>query len=162
MLLNEFWYRIYPLDPIVSAFQEAFPEHGITHETKLDESKFESISKNMHAFLRWMISWYQEYWPFVIEGFHMDPDSIYDDYKNDFKIIFFWYPNINSLDKLKAIRENDINEWTCDLSDDELLENIKFNILMSRKFEDFARINDIKFIDTSFDFQNSLKEALFW
>jgi 2-phosphoglycerate kinase len=82
--------------------------------------------------------------------------------KENLKICFIGYCNIAVQEKFKNIRNNFSydDEWTMDLTDEELLNEIKSFIEMSKYYKAECEQYNIKFFDTSLDFNSEIENVI--
>ena len=120
-LRDEFEATIFPLDAIVSSMDSAFPQLGITHFTSNQRTVCEKISPFIQA-----LAQHTEYegLNFVIEGYHISPETACVLHKKGFQCVFLGYMDIDVKAKITEIRTyTEIDHWTTSLSDHEL-ENL--------------------------------------
>lgn len=160
-IAKKYWIAHIPLDPIVTAFQEAFPKTGIGHKWWEDDQQFKKITKNIKKFLFAYINELDEEhkhnW-YVLEGFHMPIKAIIKTYKNTHTIIVIWYPNSTIEQKFKETRKYDKTNRTVNIKDNELKKLISNFISRSKKLYNICKKNKIIFVDTSENFKTTIKK----
>lgn len=153
---NHSVYNHFPVDYIATSFNKNFPACGINDRVIID-----SGSSNLSLFLSTIIEKMNKSEErYVIDSAHIMPSDIikYLDLEK-WIIIFVGYPNITPEEKFANIRENDdIASWTRNFSDDEMLNLTKQLIKVSQKIKSECLKYNIKFIDTSYNFKNTIEE----
>ncbi len=146
------------IDPILEAFEDVFPELGITHNANTHEKHLE-VCEKFRAFLCRMIDGLNVD-NFVIEGFRMPLGDLYKKYEATHHFFVFGFPTLSAEEKLHFCRTHDTNNWTNDMKDDELLDIFQFLIEESRYLqEDCARFG-IPFFDTGGNYREQVDKAL--
>jgi hypothetical protein len=85
---------------------------------------------------------------FVLEGFRLPLESIYDRYPQ-LQYFVFGFPNATVEERLEACRKHDISNWTNFMPDDELRNSMVFLIEESKRLQGICEKLDIPFFDTS-------------
>lgn len=160
MLCKKMNYKIISTDSLVSAFEQNFPQIGITRK-----DGFREKSKKMVPFIYTYLKKYKEDYPnerFIIEGCQLMPYHIMNTFdRNEFECICLGYPNSNSLEVLRNIRKNDekdLKSYSRKLSDEELLVRIDSWIALSKFLKNEAKSYRIPFIETDKDRNAKLNE----
>lgn len=97
---------------------------------------------------------------YVIDTCHIYPSDIYKENIENTIIIFLLYPNLDIDEKIKAIRKyNAENIWTNKYSDAENINNLEYGIAYSKKALSEAIKYNIKYYDTSKNFEKVIKRA---
>lgn len=147
------------IDPIIEAFQDVFPQLGITHDANSHEKHIE-VCQRFKPFLFRMIGGLDVF-NFVIEGFRIPLSDLYARYGKTHTILVFGYPNVTAKQKTEICRRYDVDNWTNDVHDDQELENIfKFLIEESRFLQEECDHLGIPFFDTGKDYHGMINRAL--
>lgn len=151
-------YNHFPVDYIATSFSRNFPHCGVNNKVIIDNG-----STNLSLFLSTIIEKIDERdEKFVIDSAHVMPKDIvqYID-REKWEIFFVGYPNILLKNKFNNIRMFDGKKsWTRNFNDEEMLELTKELIELSKKIEKQCKEYNIKFIDTSNNFFESLEQAV--
>lgn len=147
-----------PLDALVSAFQENFPEHGIVHH----ELELGEICKN---FLPFLTSFLEELdfegCAYCVDTYHIMPEGAAQ-LRSKFGLhtLFLGYPDADAGAKLRDIRKYpEKNDWTSKLPDREMDPLVQRFISQSRFFETECARLSIPFVDTGKEFNVALESA---
>ena len=159
MLHEEYNYSIISIDSFISALCDTFPNLGITHSNT--DNKFKLMPLFVFSYMSKIINEYPNQ-KFVLEGWHVYPNDIYEVFKkNDVKIICLGYTKISCEDSFKIIRNNEMeNSYTKKMSDEKLKQLISKHIEYSKVLQEQCKEKGIKFFDTSFDRKNVLKNVM--
>jgi len=153
---NNSIYNHFPVDYIATSFNKNFPNCGINNRVVID-----SGSVNLSLFLSTVIEKMDKSNErYVIDSAHIMPRDIikYLD-KEKWAMFFVGYPNITPEEKLVNIRNNDnITSWTRNFNDDEMLNLTKQLIEVSKKIKSECLKYNVKFIDTSYNFINTIDD----
>lgn len=152
-------YNHLPVDYIASSFKRNFPNCGINDKVIIDSDSSAKLSLFLSAVIE-KINKRDE--KFVVDSAHIMPKDIikYLD-KDKWEIIFVGYPNISIEDKFDNIRMFDSKTaWTRNYNDEEMLKFIKGLIETSKKIERECREYNIKFVDTSENFFETIGEIV--
>jgi len=98
---------------------------------------------------------------YCIEGDALEPSKVNElkEYKN-VHTIFLGFPNTKLEDKFKEVREyKDDYDWTEKLEDKELKSSIENTIKRSKYYKEECQKYDIKFIDTTKNFESQIQKA---
>lgn len=100
---------------------------------------------------------------YLVEGDPILPKFIAEfikEHKN-IKVTFLGYANTSTEKKLKQIREKHSGsyDWTNKISDEKLIESIKYNIDYSKYLQAECEKLELPYFDTSNNFEETLDEA---
>lgn len=153
MIVDKYKFNLVSIDAMRSAFSKVLPEHGIHHRHNQRKPDSELILIPFVAQYAIRLSeHYLKKIPCLVEGGSCTPKMAKELFPGeDFKIIALGYPDISAQDKFKAIRENDINDWTTTLSDSDLTVRCKENIEKSKILQDECNKLGVPFLNTSFN-----------
>lgn len=156
MKMDNLMYVHYKMDAIKRAMYEMYDK-----EKKHD---WRSVSKVMIKLIEKVIddneleSKQKEF--FVFDTPYLYPDDLKFINRGKVLVIFLGYTDVIPEDKLKDIRTNDSkNSWTAQLSDDEMIREIKCNIEYSRVLEKQCAQNEFAYFDVSHNMVEVLKEV---
>ena len=156
--MKRFHLQHIQIDPILEAFEDVFPELGITHNAFTSQSHNE-VCRRFKPFLFRMIDG-MEYDNFVIEGFRMPLEDIIETYAKTHQIFVFGYPQSTPAQKVAQCRKHDTVNWTNDL-DDKALEGIMaFLIEQSGRLKAVCDSRGIPFYDTGTEYWTVIQKAL--
>lgn len=151
-------YNHIPVDYIATSFKENFPNCKINNRVIIDDG-----SINLSLFLSTIIKHIEKNnEKFVLDSAHVMPHDIIK-YLNKEKwdIYFVGYPNIKPKTKLDIIRKSDSDtSWTRNYSDKEMLELVNGLIEISKKIEKECQEYNIRFIDTSKNFNETINAVV--
>lgn len=151
-------YNHIPVDYIANSFNENFPSCKINDRVIIDDG-----SINLSLFLSTVIKHIEKNKEkFVLDSAHVMPHDIikYLD-KEKWDIYFVAYPNIEPETKFDIIRKFDSDtSWTRHFSDKEMLELVNALIEVSKKIERECKEYDIRFIDTSENFEETINAVI--
>jgi hypothetical protein len=148
-----------PLDALVTAFQDNFPQHGIVHHNLT----LEEICRNFLPFLTSLLKEMNyEGTYFCADSYHVSPEGA-NRLRNELGVrpIFLGYPFSTIEQKFAEIRSNaQKDDWTSQVPDDQLRKLIgKFiseSILLKSSCDKFG----IPFFDTGSDFNGALETVV--
>jgi hypothetical protein len=149
------------IDPIIEAFEDVFPQLGITHNAHSLEKHVE-VCQKFNPFIQRMIDG-MDIGNFVVEGFRLPIKDLYEKYGSaGIQFFVFGYPNSTPEQKLEQIKKYDCGKgnWVDHMSDQELLEIFEFLIAESKLEENLCKKFGIPFFDTANDFNTKINEAL--
>lgn len=154
-LHDEFNYNHIPLDYFASSFKHNFRETKITSDVLMSGSEPLAIFIDR---VMSIIDCTEEL--FVIDSAHIKPEDLIKHINRDnWEIVYVGYPNIAPIEKLNSIRKyDDKDDWTGKKSDEELLEILSKLVTLSKSIEDDCKKHDIKFINTSKNFKETLNK----
>lgn len=160
MIHKDFGLSIVCVDSIISAFQNTFPNLNIshTHGRTCKSLITPFVSEYANAL---MYNHPNE--RFVIEGYHLTLDENIKQLfpKRLFDIIVLGYPQLTPEQVLKNVRQYEGEaDYTCALSDDELLSITSRHVQYSQEFQRMSQVLGLTFIDTSYNRPQVLKNVL--
>lgn len=139
------------LDAIVGTFEHVFPEHGICHDEGTLQMRISSVKDFAY---KWIEQNMYYNIPFVVEGYHINPEELREAYPDTLNIITLGYPNLTSEEKFKLTREFSTEpDWTLLHSDKEILEFFVRVIPEIKEFKSRMDLAGIPFFDTGEDFE---------
>jgi 2-phosphoglycerate kinase len=149
-------FSLFPADTVVSTMGRLFPEHGISHY----EEDHDKACETFRPFLRELLRHLEyEGFPFVIDTYHVLPLSLVE-LKDTYGIVFMGYPSVDPREKLRHIRRcARAQDWTEDVPDAVLFEQVQRYIDESRMLEDACSEIGIPFVDTSPRFEQAIQRA---
>jgi hypothetical protein len=145
------------IDPIIEAFQDVFPQLGITHKAPNLEEHID-VCQKFKPFIFCMIDALKDD-DFVIEGFRLPLEDLHDKYPH-LQYFAFGYPNSTPQERLAKCREFDIINWTNEMGDEELLKEFEFLIEESRRLEALCKKINVPFFDTGKEYWGNIHIAL--
>ncbi|MDO8601513.1 MAG: hypothetical protein Q7R62_00060 [bacterium] len=159
-LVKKFFVQHIQTDPIVTAFQDVFPQLGITHKAgSQDLTGHLAVCEKFRPFLfRWIDDLQKN--DFVIEGFRMPAEEIIKRYGPTHQIFVFGYPNASPEECVARCREFDKNNWTNGVSDEDLKNEFVYLIEESRRLEELCKEYKVPFINTGEDYSGAIQKAL--
>ena len=143
-----------PTDGFISAFENSFPNLGISHKNVVSVDTWKKVADKVYPFLKSFIEELDDqniYWGYLIEWFHIDVEKVAKDFWKTHKIFVFWYPRISEQEKVWIIRKYDTNNWTNEVEDLDLQGHVKLFLELGKYYESVCKTNSIEFIDTSYD-----------
>lgn len=156
-LVKKYFVQHICIDPIIEGFEDVFPELGITHKAPTLEEHIQVCQKFKPFVFRMIDGLDVE--DFVIEGFRLSLEDLYAKYPH-LQYFVFGYPTATSQERLVQCRKYDINNWTNELNDEQLLKEFNFLIEESKRLEKLCKKLNIPFFDTSKDYWGNIKAAL--
>ncbi len=153
-------YQHLAMDAVMMAFDEAFPETGVTHTDRWD---FIDTSKVFIKFMK-RISKTGNYdklgYRLAFDLYHITPKDYYENIDKDCcEIYFFGYPNITVLEKFNEIRKFDtVYDWTSQKEDETVLAHIKDYIEISKWLKEECDKYNLPFIDISHNREKVIDE----
>jgi 2-phosphoglycerate kinase len=145
------------LDSLVSTFSRVFPGLGVTHAAS---NPIESSRRLSSFVLEWLRHLEYEETPFLLEGYHLLPEDLRNLDRQRYVVAFMGYPNLKPEIKLRQTRAFvRPNDWTRDLSDEELLPIFRRYVSESRMLADACREDRLLYVDTGEAFEEALEEA---
>lgn len=154
MLSKKLNYNVFETDILVSAFQDVFPELGISHKDEFKTSKL--FSPFMFKILEEFLDDDKNY---IVDSYHLFPNELRKYHNNNkFEIIFLGYPKLTEQEIFKNIRKYDVgDEWTAKITDDELMGNCKLFKKISQLMMDDCKKYNFRFVDVSYNREKILK-----
>lgn len=149
------------LDWIMMGFTNGIPEYGIHDKLFPDE-----IAERLWGFLKAMFeSMIYVKTDCVIEGEAILPELITEllkKYPTELKICFLGFTQVDVDQKSKEIKtfSREENDWLKDKPDEYITDHVKNMIAHSRNIKKSCKENNIRYLDTSDNFMDSLEDAL--
>lgn len=149
-------YNHIPLDYVTASLSKTHPEIGIKSNVVINEETSNKLSQLLKIVIE-IIDTKEE--KFIIDTAHVFPHSILPFLNREkWDIYFIGYPNTNRKEKLEIIRKHETkDDWTYKRTDEEMLEILEQLIEISKKIKEECERYQVKFVDTSEDFLNSLQ-----
>lgn len=145
-----------PLDPLITTFEEIYPEHGIGHI-----GDHRTLCEKFSAFLcKFLEELLHEWSDFVVESYHFLPSTLSDNIRKNYNIIILWYPNASAEEKLAQIRQYDSKDRTHDIDDITLKGYIQSFIAQSKTYRDECLEYQIPFVDVSERLPEKIREFI--
>lgn len=150
-------HNIVAIDALVTAFQTNFPEIGIKHQGICNKLISPFVASYVHGLL--------ETNPdcrFVVEGWHMHPDSAVKLINMDlFDIVVLGYPKLTPEEAFAFVRRTEKpTDYTINMSDAHLLDLLSRHIAHSKQFQNDCSELGLNFVDTSYNRQEVLENLL--
>lgn len=169
-LQSQLRFNWYPIDPLINAFEIAFPEVGITHNRSSDQemaAKFSPFIQPLldelhHSCMRKGYGVESNPCGYLIDTCYISPSDAQKLQRSaNVVVAFFGYPNATIESKFESIRANENkDDWTCSWSDPQLKDHLSRWIRDSQWYErECARLG-LPFFDTSSDFARTVEMAL--
>lgn len=145
-ILKKLDYTYMPMDMIVRAFQNHFPETGITHA-----DRFFNVSKNLAPFLSTCVECVEEN-RVLIDTYHLVPED-YIKYINQeiCDVCFIGFPDISVEEKFCKMRKYEQREEDVMKSDSELKQKCEKLIAESKYLKAECEKWNVPFLNTSFE-----------
>ena len=157
-LNKELGYSHIPTDALVGAFGDVFTEHGIMHVGLPHNEICTNFETYLHKFLVYM-----DYInvPFVLDSYHILPEFIVrHGWHEHCAVAFLGFPDISVEEKIAACRiHKNAKDWTEEVSDEELRNNMSEFIDVSRKLRDECVKYNLPFYNTGADFNAALEDV---
>ena len=150
-------YNHIPLDYFTASLKRNFPDIGIRSNVLIEGETSPKLALLLSTVFN-IIDDTEE--KFIIDSAHIMPIDIvkYID-REKWDIIYVGYPNISAQDKFNLIRKLEHEaSWTHRRNDEELFPMIEKLIENSKEIERQCKELNIRFIDTSGDIKDILKE----
>lgn len=159
-------YQHIEADTITFAFQNSFPETGISH------TDFWGLKETSKPFSKFLSAWIKEIqksgtcnktnYKIAIDLYHILPEDFVSYFpKENCEIYFLGYPNISVEEKLKQIRCFDtVDDWTTQESDESLKERIETYIEISKYLQEECQKYGLPFIDVSHNREKILEDLI--
>ncbi|MFA4814834.1 MAG: hypothetical protein WC924_02290 [Candidatus Gracilibacteria bacterium] len=145
------------IDPIIEAFEDVFPELGITHKAPTPK-EHDQVCQQFKPFVFRMIDGLVAD-DFVIEGFRLPLRDLYARYPH-LQYFVFGLPTATPKEMVARCRKFDTNSWTNEMSDEELSKVFEFLIEESKKLQTLCQELGVPFFDTSKGYWGNIKAAL--
>ena len=149
-------YNHIPLDSLVTAFENIYPNLQITHQIWLSMNTYDIVCSRLTNFVREMIIECEEqniFGSYILEWCHVSLEDIHM-YKETHDVYVIWYPHISVQEKFDIVRTYDADNWTNSCSNKELKEIIAFWIEVSKKHYTQAKELWYIYIDSGTSFEN--------
>jgi hypothetical protein len=156
-LIRKYFIQHICIDPIIEAFENVFPQLGITHDAPTLETHLD-VCQKFKPFVFRMIDGL-DVDDFVIEGFRLPLEDLHARFPA-LQYFVFGYPNATPRDRLARVREFDVANWTNDMTDEELLETFAFLIEESKRLQDICGRLGIPFVDTGLEYWPQIDWAM--
>src|SRR5215813_5179142 len=144
-LVKKYFLQHICIDPIIEAFEDVYPQLGITHRAPTHEEHI-GVCQKLRPFVFRMIDGLVED-DFVIEGFRLPLEDLHTKYPH-LQYFVFAYPSSTPEERLAKCRQYDTANWTNEMSDDELLGTFEFSIAESKRLMKICKELSIPFFDT--------------
>ena len=150
-------YNHIPLDYFTASLKRNFPDVGIRSNVLIEGETSPKLALLLSTVFN-IIDDTEE--KFIIDSAHIMPKDIVKYINRDkWDIIYVGYPNVSAQDKFNLIRKLEHEfSWTHRRSDEELFPMIEQLIENSKEIECQCKELNIRFIDTSGDIKDILKE----
>jgi len=96
---------------------------------------------------------------FAIDGFRLPLADLKEKFPH-LQYFVFGFPNTTAQNQLERCRKFDTENWTNEMTNEELLPVFNFLISESQELEKICREKDIPFFDTGDDYHAKIKQAL--
>lgn len=158
----------YPIDPLVNAFEVAFPELGITHTRSSDDEISEKfrpflwplLGELHHSSLRKGYGVASEQSGYLVDTCYVSPIDAAAHRSDNLIVAFFGYPNSTVESKLESIRSNEnADDWTRSWSDQQLRDHLARWIIDSQHYQTECARLELPFFETSHDFPEVIEGA---
>lgn len=154
LLAKKYRLNRIPLDPLITSFEEIYPDIGIGHK-----GEHAQLCKHFSPFLtKFLEELLYEWSNFVVESYHFLPSLLSDEIREKYTIIIIWYPSIGLEEKFVDIRQYDSDDRTQDIDDATLKECILSFIKQSKLYRDECLEYNIPFIDVSKNLPQKIRE----
>lgn len=159
-------YQHIEADTITFAFQNSFPETGISH------TDFWGLKETSKPFSKFLSAWIKEIqksgtcnkldYKIAIDLYHILPEDFVSYFpKENCEIYFLGYPNISAEEKIKQIRCFDTeDDWTTKQSDESLRKRIETYIEISKYLQNECQKYGLPFIDVSHNREKVLEDLV--
>lgn len=150
-------HNIVAIDALVTAFQTTFPEIGIKHHSICNKLISPFVASYVHS-----LSEAHPNCKFVVEGWHMHPDSAVKLINRDlFDIVVLGYPQLTPEEAFKIVRQTEKQtDYTANMSDEHLADLLFRHIEHSKQFQNDCSKLGLNFVDTSYNRQEVLNNLL--
>lgn len=151
---RELNYNIIGTDSLVSAFENTYPNMGISHKIR-DGSSTRNLEPFLTNYIKSLNSSFNRKigLNFIIEGAYINWEKIHDSYISKNFVLILLGTNYDSAEEYYTnIRKYDTeNEWTYYLSDEELLSYCKNLKNENDRLKNIIKNEDIMYYNTAFD-----------
>lgn len=159
-------YQHIEADTITFAFQNSFPETGISH------TDFWGLKETSKPFSKFLSAWIKEVqksgtcnkldYKMAIDLYHILPEDFVEYFpKENCEIYFLGYPNISVEEKVRQIRHFDtVDDWSTQESDESLRKRIETYIEISKYLQEECKKYGLPFIDVSYNREEVLEKLI--
>lgn len=151
---RELNYNIIGTDSLVSAFENTYPNMGISHKIR-DGSSTRNLEPFLTNYIKSLNSSFNRKigLNFIIEGAYINWEKIYDSYISKNFVLILLGTNYDSAEEYYTnIRKYDTeNEWTYYLSDAELLSYCKNLKNENDRLKNIIKNENVMYYNTAFD-----------
>ncbi len=149
------------LDWLVMGFTGGMPECGI-HDLQMPDEIAKGIWRFVRAMLESMIFGEEDC---VVEGEAILPELIaefVDEHPDAVKVCFLGYTEISAREKFEAIKKHSTGDtdWLADKSDAYVIDHVNNMVAHSKLIESACRKHEMKYVETSHDFERAIDEAM--
>lgn len=144
------------VDSIIEAFEDVMPELGITHRAEGLEEHLE-VCRRFGPFAARMAQGLRTT-NFVLEGFRLPLEYMVEQCPWA-RFAVFGFPRATAEERLALCRLHDTDNWTNDMSDEDLLPWLRFFVEESLRLEDICGSLGVPFYDTGSDDDGALARA---
>lgn len=145
------------IDPIIEAFEDVYPELGITHRAGTLEAHTE-VCARFEPFVSRMLEGLRDD-EFVLEGYRLPLESLVARFP-ELRFVVFGYPTSTPDARVLACRQHDQLNWTNEMTDGELRGWFEFFVAESVRLEGLCARLGVPFYDTGLDYWPVLRRAL--
>ncbi len=153
-------YHIINGDSIRKAFQRELPQNNINQYNGIGMK--EDFSRFSAALFKDEIERNKGYYNYIFDSCDISVENALNFFKEDSTIILFLgYPELTEQEALRNYRKYEKKEeWTSERTDEELIEHAKIWINNSKIFKNDCITNKVRYIDTSYNRDEILKNEL--
>lgn len=161
-LAAKYWCSYIPCDPLVTAFQQLYPDLGITHNIANDDAHYDEVCIKFTTFLiAYIRDWLdEELDSYILESFHINIPMLQQALGETHTIIVVWYPTIDPAEKFAITKQYDTTGRRGEMPDEEIKDDIGRFIHLSQKFQETAKEWWVMFVDTSAEYTSTIETAL--
>lgn len=161
-MINEIYpiYHIISGDSIRDAFQYELPQNEINKYG--GQGMKEDYARFCASLFRNQSKRNKEYFNYIFDSCDVSVVNALKYFKDDNTIILFLgYSKITPEEALLNYRKYEKKgDWTCNRTDEELLEHAKHWIENSKIFENDCKLNKVKYVDTSYNRKEILEHLI--
>lgn len=160
-LVKKFSLQHIQTDRLVTAFERALPQLGITHKAGSQNlAGHLAVCEKFKPFLFELIDDFKNN-DFVVEGFRMPAEDLMKRYGSTHQVFVFGYPSATAEERVALCRKFDKDNWTNGVKDDAaLLKEFAYLIEESRRLEALSKQYNVTFVDVSAGRAQALERAL--
>ena len=156
MLSDELGHNIISVDAFIGAFQENYPELGMSYHTGNNHMVAPFVASYANA-----VIYNHPKSKFVVEGYHIKLADAVKLFGDKFKIVVLGYPKLSPKEVLSNVRKYEGKfDYTKAMSDDELLSVVSRHVEYSKKFEEECKNLGLQFYDTSYNRNDVLSHII--